>query len=187
MMRLFITAAILLFTVSFTFCQGVKVKSSKFYNITELGYGKGVAVLRFKSSDIDLKDAGYYIRLRTQFGYFFSSQFSLGLGFGLDGYHNETFNTAPLFADGRYYFSQSPKSFFIFSNIGYAVPLNKIFEQGFMGGIAIGKKIPRSKLIIAPSIGLNIQHFKDITYFTSTGIESSIGVMSVQFNVGLLF
>jgi hypothetical protein len=170
--------------------QGVKIKESKFYNITEIGYGVGVGKINFEDVNIKVDNSSKYFRLRTQFGYMLSEKFSLGLGVGLDGYHEYTFNTAPLFIDARYYLKNQPQTFFIFSNLGYAIPLANNFEKGFMGGIALGRKISTKRLIVLPSIGLNVQQLQDISYYApSTGSNhgDNIQLMSVQLNLGLMF
>lgn len=170
---------------SSVFGQTAKQKKSKFYNITEVGYGHGIGKINLKKSNQKINNDGYSVRLRTQFGYFLNDQFSCGLGFGLDGYHNFTANTAPLFLDVRYYTNPNPQSFFIFSNLGYSIPLSDNFEQGFMGGVALGKRVSTRKLILLPSIGINIQQVKDIPYFTF-GTEN-FNLMTISFNLGLLF
>ncbi len=180
----FITISMFICCIS-VFGQAVKQKKSKFYNITEVGYGHGIGKINLKKSNQKIDNNGYLVRLRTQFGYFLNDQFSCGLGFGLDGYHDFTANTAPLFFDARYYTNSIPQSFFILSNFGYSVPLANNFEQGFMGGIAIGKRISTRKLILLPSIGINIQQVKNIKDFT-IGTED-FNLVTISFNLGLMF
>lgn len=164
--------------------QAVKQKESKFYNITEIGYGLGIGKISLKYTNQQIDNDGYYVRLRTQFGYFLSKQLSMGLGFGLDGYHEITANTAPLFLDARYYFTHQPQSFFVFLNLGYAIPLSNNFETGYMGAIVLGKKISTRKLILLPGIGINIQHLKDIEYTIGT---EDFNLATISFNLGLMF
>lgn len=170
-------------------CQGVRTKQSKLFNITEVGYGNGLGKIDLKKIALKVQNESHYFRLRTQFGYFIDNNFSVGLGIGLDGYHNYTFNTAPLFVDVRYYFNSQPQTFFIFSNLGYALPLANNFEQGLMGGISIGRKMSSRKLLLLPSIGVNIQQLKDVGYdlYTLSNDHGNIKLMSLQLNLGLMF
>lgn len=180
--------------ISFTIALGqrVKRKESKVFNITEIGYGHGFGKINFKDVNLKIQNESSYFRLRTQFGYFFSEKLSLGIGMGLDGYHDYTFNTAPLFVDARYYFSPQPQTFFVFTNLGYAIPLASNFEQGIMGGISFGRKISTRKLILLPSIGVNVQQLQNIGYYAFSQSQASsfgdnITLMSIQFNLGLMF
>lgn len=188
----FFIIILLIGSVTITVGQGVKNKESKFYNITEIGYGHGVGKMNFKDVNLKIQNESSYFRIRTQFGYFFSEKISLGLGVGLDGYHDYTFNTAPLFVDMRYYFKSQPQTFFVFSNLGYAIPLDNNFEQGIMGGVSLGRKISTRKLILLPSIGVNVQQLQDIGYYVFSQSQASsfgenITLMSIQFNLGLMF
>lgn len=179
----FIIICIFICSIS-VYGQSVKQKESKFYNITEIGYGLGIGKIKLKNSNQKIDNNGYSVRLRTQFGYFLSRQFSVGLGFGLDGYHEVTANTAPLFLDARYYFSHQPKSLFVFLNSGYALPLSSNFETGYMGAIVLGKKISTRKLILLPGIGVNIQQLKNIEYTSGT---EDLNITTISFNLGLMF
>lgn len=80
-----------------TYGQSLERKKSNLYNITEIGYGTGIGKINFESIDSKTRYDGYFYRLRTQFGYIFTDRLTGGIGFGLDGYHNFTANTAPFF------------------------------------------------------------------------------------------
>lgn len=180
----FIIICIFICSIS-VYGQSVKQKESKFYNITEIGYGLGIGKINLKKANQKIDNDGYYVRLRTQFGYFLNDQFSVGLGFGLDGYHEFTANTAPLFLDARYYFTHQPQSFFVFLNSGYAIPLSENFETGYMGAIVLGKRISTRKLILLPGIGVNVQQLRNIEYY-SNGTED-FNLTTISFNLGLMF
>jgi hypothetical protein len=169
------------FLVFFIFLYSASAKSQgfeklSFFNLTEIGYGAGIGKVKFENLNGSEKNESTYFRLRTQFGYFISTRLSIGMGLGLDGYHENTFNTAPLFTDVRYYVTDRPQTFFVFANTGYAIPLGNNFEKGFMGGIALGRKISRRRLTLLPSVGLHVQQ-----------LESVATLKSIQFNFGLMF
>jgi len=173
-------------------CQAVKVKQSRFFNITEIGYGNGIGKINFEKIGYKIENESHFVRVRTEFGYFITKKLSLGLGFGLDGYHDYTFNTAPLFVDTRFYFKTQPQTFFVFSNIGYAIPLAGNFEKGFIGGVSFGRKISMRRVILLPSIGINLQRLNDIGYYSfgqnqAGSYSDNITNTSLQFNLGLLF
>lgn len=163
----------------------------KFYNLTEIGYGIGVGSVRFEKINNKTKYEGRFFRLRTQFAYRLTDHFDLGLGFGLDGYHNFTANTAPLFIASRYSFKQS--SLISTINVGYSIPLASNFERGLMGSLGIGKKVTLGKLKLLPSIAFNAQALNNISYFIIDNnsqiifLEDTLVLKSVALNLGIIF
>jgi hypothetical protein len=117
-------------------------KNVGFFNITKFGY-IGVANLKQERfiggegnifSDLDT-DKAHAWSLQTINGYFLSPLFSLGIGVGLDGYHNPNFNTLPIVLDTRFYFSDDTDSFYTFLNIGPSVRIggeNSKFRKGMV-------------------------------------------------------
>src|SRR5690554_4151267 len=92
-------------------------KNERFFNITKFSYitvqevvfdGFGTGENNFSSED----SRAY--SLQTIGGYFLNPNFSVGVGIGLDGYHNPDFNTLPLFIDLRGYFVNNKNSAFAF-------------------------------------------------------------------------
>jgi hypothetical protein len=186
-MRLFLLSTFFILSISGN-CQTGKIRESRFYNISEVGYGSGIGNINFSKANVKVKNDSYYVRLRTQFGYSFNDKFSFGIGFGLDGYHDYTFNTAPLFLDTRYYFKSRPRTLFIFSNLGYSIRMSSNFEQGFMGGFSIGQRRPLKRIALLPSIGINVQQIQGVGYYNfSQSPVDNINLISVQFNLGFLF
>ena len=78
--------------------------------------------------------------LETINGYFFSPYFSLGVGTGLDGYHNPNINTMPLFLDSRVYFKDGYNSVFAFMDLGLLAKVSDNFTKGSMFNIGAGYK-----------------------------------------------
>jgi hypothetical protein len=174
--------------------QDIPSYKNKGYFSVEFSYGSGIGQINLKELAFKTPYDGYAIRTRIQSGIFLSEQFSLGLGIGLDGYHEFPANTAPAFFEGKYFLKGTPKSFFVSSNFGYAVPLSSNFERGFLAGLAIGKRIPINRKTWMPSIGINAQQITDFSYFvydpsssSFVFFEDNIWIKTVSFNVSLVF
>lgn len=185
---------IILLSLSFSSTGQVKQKSSRFYNITEIGYGNGVGNIKLETLNSKIPYEGHFFRLRSQLGYFLTDQISMGIGIGLDGYHEFTANTAPVFIDARYFFSTDPQSFYAGLNIGSSLSISDNFESGNMYSILAGKKISTRKLILLPSIAFHIQQLNNFPFFgfdpaTSQGIfiNETVDLRSITVNLGIMF
>jgi len=174
-----------------SFSQTSNLKHSGFYNITQAGYNSGFGKFNLEEN-FESQNNGYLVRLRTIFGYFLSDKFSLGLGFGLEGYHSPTYNLAPLILDARYYLKGNEKGLFFNANSGYSLKFSDSFEKGFINSINTGYKIIiRNKIHLLPSIGIDFHQIKndEFTFITPQGVESknvSFWLKSVSFNLGIL-
>ncbi len=182
------------FGINTVFAQDKKEKKSHFYNITQFGYGIGIGKVNYKQIDNKVSYEGHSFRLRTEFGYYDPNHFNIGIGFGLDGYHESTMNTAPLFASFRYYLSQSRNPFFVLTNIGYSIKLNETFERGGLGSLEFGKKITLGRMSIMPSVGFNFFNAKEMGYFTYDPTNGQVQfynddllVKTFVINVGFMF
>lgn len=177
-----------------TFGQSLERKKSKLYNITEIGYGTGVGKINFKSINTKTPYDGHFYRLRTQLGYIFTDRLTGGIGFGLDGYHNFTANTAPFYFDIRYYLTSSAKPYFVFGNLGYTIQLANNFEKGYFLSTGAGKRINTGNIGCFPSIGFNLQQIQNFSYFTFDPASSQITffydnivVKTITINLGFIF
>jgi hypothetical protein len=177
-----------------TYGQSLKQKKSNFYNITEIGYGTGIGKINFKSIDSKTPYDGHFYRLRTQFGYIFTDRLTGGIGFGLDGYHNFTANTAPFFLYIRHHLTSTQKPYFIFGNMGYSVPFSNNFEKGYILTAGVGKRINTGKIGCFPSIGFNLQQIQNFSYFTFDPATSlivfyfdNIVLKTITINLGFMF
>lgn len=107
-----------------------------FFNITQLGYHWGIGSY---GVDFDKRENdGRVYRLRTTFGYFVTPQVSVGVGFGLDGLHNPSFNTAPLVADVRYYLFDDRSGPYAGATLGYAPEWGGAFTAAPLGSVTLG-------------------------------------------------
>ena len=103
--------------------------------------------------------------------------FSVGAGFGLDGYRLFDYNTAPLFIDIRYY--KLGNRFVPYLDMGKAIRLSKEFQQGFFLNSGITFQLT-SKNWLHGSFGYNLQKIKNIR-------NTGIGTTQSSVNFGLVF
>lgn len=139
-------------------------RNEGFFNITQFGYiNLNEAKLEtFSSSngnvvtDLPLDNASAYF-LQTINGYFIDPFFSVGLGVGLDGYHNPNFNTLPVFLDLRLYLSDDMSSPYVFMDIGTLVKFEGNKNNGTLFNIGLGYKISLNKkrLMIITDLSYN--------------------------------
>ena len=169
-----------------------KSKNTGLFNITQIGYNAGVGQATYRS-DVVLDYRGSVNRFRTTFGYFLNPAVSVGLGFGLDGYHEPSYNTAPLVADVRYYFQPTGNSLFVTGNVGYALKLGAGFERGVTTGLHVGYRViaGRSTNLLF-SVGPEAQQIQDarinvVGPGSFEQIASTIWLKSISFNAGFLF
>lgn len=73
-------------------------------------------------------------------GYYLIPELSLGLGFGLDGFHNPTANTFPIYGDLRYYVKDEGDTWYGLLNYGKNLKLNDSFKKGELIRIGVGYK-----------------------------------------------
>jgi hypothetical protein len=169
-----------------------KNKNWGVFNITQIGYNRGVG--KIKGDNYVFLNRGSVFRLRTTFGYFLKPTVSLGLGFGLDGYHNPGYNTAPLVADVRYYLNPTGNSLFFSGNLGYSLKLAEPFAQGIYTSANMGfRSILGKQTHLLLSAGIDGHQIKDAVFYVydpNRGferVETNIWLQSISFNAGFLF
>jgi hypothetical protein len=127
-------------------------KTEGFINITEFSFCPGVG-----KKDIgdfpSIPNKDYSFGVRTINGYQPNSNFSVGIGIGVDKYEKESF--MPLTFDIRYYILKGKVSPVLNANFGYSIGLND-FEGG---------------AIINPSVGFKISVSKSISYVFNLGYK----------------
>ncbi|PKP19180.1 MAG: hypothetical protein CVU07_00425 [Bacteroidetes bacterium HGW-Bacteroidetes-23] len=168
-----------------------------FFNITKFGY-VGVTELKQELfiegegnvfSDLDTGKAHAW-NLQTINGYFLSPSFSLGIGIGLDGYHNPNFNTLPVVLDARFYFLDESDSFYTFLNIGPSVRIggeNLKFRKGMVFNIGAGYKFKVAKNLFLIS---DIYYSHKTVSFTDEWIGTSDNVIKANgfgLSLGVIF
>lgn len=172
-------------------------KNVGFFNITKFGY-IGVTELKQELfiegegnvfSDLDTSKTHAW-SLQTINGYFLSPSFSLGIGMGLDGYHNPNFNTLPVVLDARFYFSDESDSFYTFLNIGPSVRIggeNSKFRKGMVFNIGAGYKFKVAKNLFLVS---DIYYSHKTVSFTDEWIGTSDNVIKANglgLSLGVIF
>ncbi len=69
------------------------------------------------------------------------------------------YNTLPLFADVRFYFSQADDTWFLYGNIGSAIAISNNFKKGRYWGTGVGYKVSvGSNKTLNISLGFNEQY-----------------------------
>ncbi len=99
--------------------------------------------------------------LRVYLGYFLTKNFNLNVGFGLDRYNNPGSNTAPLVLQGKYFFDNKLKTFYVFAEGGPLLDLSPAgsMDKGQTYGTGIGKTFKLSRILkISTSIGYCYQN-----------------------------
>ncbi len=165
-------------------------QENKFYGQLETGYMNGIGRIDY-GGQASFTNQGEAYRFRVSLGYFFHETTSVGIGIGLDGYHNPAHNTLPVYIDlKKFWLNNSLFGFMIF---GYSLKLSPTFDNGLLTGFGLGYKYQRKKTAFMPSIGLNFQQLDGrvilIDPVTSkiNFIESEIHFNSVSFNLALQF
>lgn len=171
----------------------VKGQNRSSYFKVEGGYLSGLGNINYDNRVTFVNQSNAY-RLRISYGLFFDPKTSIGLGLGLDGYHNPGHNTLPVFFEARRFLKGDSNSLFAFLNLGTAIELSQEFEKGLHFSLGLGYLIKKRKVNLLPSIGLNIQNFEDgraiLIDPTTNQIEtivSKITLTSISFNLGVQF
>jgi hypothetical protein len=101
-------------------------KNTGWYGLLQLGYIHHSSVNYYDIGELyEYESSGSHERsLNILVGYFvMPKRLALGVGFGLDGFHKPYYNTAPLYADARYFFSEKRNSFYARASYGGRVRL----------------------------------------------------------------
>jgi len=157
--------------ILFTICLFAQEDSQKdfdqyrnkgYFNITKLGYisvsnasietfaiGEGVVLTELPSDNANA------FSFHTINGYFFNPYLSVGLGVGLDGYHNPNYNTLPIYLDVRGYLTDGLGSPYAYLNYGTLVKIKNGPKNGNMFNIGLGYKIPLNdnRFVIVSDVG----------------------------------
>lgn len=165
-------------------------KNDGFFNITRLSYidVRNVVFDGFGTGESNLaNESSKAYSLQTINGYFLTPHLSLGAGFGLDGYHDPTYNTMPLFIDIRGYFVNNKNSVFTFLDVGTLLKPGTSFRKGRMMEIGIGYKFFASSNIAM--IGSINGSFKGLSLTEEPYISSNrtVALKGIGFSVGLIF
>lgn len=164
-------------------------KNTGLFGIVEASFIKNYSLIHSISgqnaSDTHL-DAGQSVAysLNVMMGYYvIPKRLSLGLGFGLDGYHVPDMNTAPLYGDLRYYLKSARKTPFVYLDYGGLVKLGDAFHKGQMLRIGAGYKFFVSKkLCMTTDLNFNFKSVSNTD--VAFGSKDAIFVKGVAITVG---
>ncbi|HAC24117.1 MAG TPA: hypothetical protein DCE81_04300 [Cytophagales bacterium] len=180
-------------SISQGLCQAEKeAKVKHFVGIVQVGYLYGIGTFNI-DSDITAFNRGKALRLRLTASKPFGRHLMIGIGAGLDGYHDPQYNTLPVVLDAKYFLTEKIRSLFVSVNSGMALKLSENFTSGFTGAFNVGYRVPSGRRArICLEIGLNIQQFSqvNITVLTPFGPEfrnDTFILKTFAVNVGILF
>ena len=188
---------ILIFTSPLMFSQKNrdidKYRNEGFFNIIRIGiipltnvkseiWSNGLTVTNLPAN----KAIAYSFNIIN--GYFLNPNFSLGIGIGLDGYHNPNANTMPLFVDVRYYFNEEAKSVYAFADVGSLIKVENRTRRGSMINLGMGYKFPinEKRIFLVSDISLSHKSISldDMKISKSTNIIRATGIM---LSLGIIF
>jgi len=168
-------------------------RNTGLFGILQASYIKNYNAYRIISGSdgvqkINLKTTGSNTySLNAIFGYFvIPKRLSIGVGFGLDGYHNPDINTAPLYGDIRFYFTSERNIPYIYVDYGGLIQLGQEFHKGQVGRIGIGYKFFVSKkLCLVADVSFAA---KSISYSNDPVLKSddAVFIKGIGFTLGFL-
>lgn len=123
-------------------------KNEGLFGIVKLGFGQPLLVdyqQGHETTEVGSSNSSVY-SLNVIGGYYIVPELSVGLGFGLDGLHNPSANTFPLYADLRYYSKDEGNSWYGLFDYGRTLKLSDGFKKGEMIRIGVGYKFFTGKV-----------------------------------------
>ena len=167
-------------------------KNSGIFNITSfrVGWLTSGELTRLgtqpSSSSLDVSEARMN-SLQTVTGFYLNPNYSVGLGFGLDGYSNPTHNTMPVFLDIRAYLYDEKNTAFFLLNIGGTIGVEGLFRRGSTGEIGFGYKYYTARdLKLIGSINFHAKGLS-LTGERYTSAERAVNLRGLLISFGDLF
>jgi hypothetical protein len=164
------------------------------YFMVNGGYNIGIGSIRF-NDDLSLRNTGRLYRLRLSGGFQLDQRLMLGIGAGLEAYHQPDFNFLPIAFEGRYFLTTKANRPFLGAGAGYSIKLSESFKSGICSGINVGCSLGkgrRTPLLIGAGLDLH-QARNTTTYIFHVQtqryeyIHSNLWLKSFTINVALLF
>lgn len=152
-----------------------------YFNITKVGF---LFRLNESPAQTGLSRYGNGTEISTINGWNLNSQLAAGIGIGISTYINPTITTFPVYADVRYYFKDTRKTPYLFSNIGYGIITKDnrdgdfLFEAGAGWSLRLGKKMN-----LTPEIGYRHQEYNIRFDGSSDKIDAEINSISVGIGI----
>lgn len=192
MKKTLLVLSVLLMTVAvYAQDNGVKDpnKNTGMFGIVQGSFIKNYSVIHSVSGQhsydtpLDARQSVAY-SLNVIMGYYvIPKKLSLGLGFGLDGYHIPDMNTAPLYGDLRFYLNPKRNTSFLYLDYGGLVKFNETFHKGQMLRLGSGYKFFVSKrLCMTADLSFDFKSVSNTDEVFSP--KDAIFVKGVAFTVG---
>ena len=194
---LFFLTSVTIFSQNDSESSRDEYRNQGYFNITRLSY---ITMTSLKQELFiegegnffsDLENSGAHAwSLQTINGYFISPYFSLGVGIGLDGHHDPTYNTMPLFLDARAYLSDDGESLYSYLDFGPTLRLggeSSEFRKGVLFNLGVGYKFNVSERLFLVS---DLFYSHKTVSLTGEGISTSDNIIKsngVGLSLGIIF
>lgn len=171
----------------FSFSQEIK----GWYGKVRAGYNNytrvtaGQFTLGVGGQDVVIDDNTHSFGLNLISGYRFNDFLAAGIGIGLDGIHNPSYNTVPLFVDLRVYSSGNENPVYLYVNAGRHFDpgiRNSSFQTGGLFGIGVGYQFKIQKVTLQADVGFHTKNL-DITPVLIPNGSSSLSLNGISFNL----
>lgn len=130
-------------------------QTRKFQFYTDFTYSRPIN-MSYQGESVDINDSKSY-GINMLMSYNLSTNMSLGLGIGLQGYEGPILNTMPIYVNFKYYFTPFNDSFFITTDIGQSgiSEASDTFKYGLLvnGGLGYVFYSGRRKLFLTLNYG----------------------------------
>ena len=177
-MRSIAFCIIVLLTMTKVYCQEPTINSEPGWNgRLEIAYLRGFGKINYNGSQT--LNRTYMVGLRVSVNKELNQNDRIGFGIGLDGYHNGTRNTLPIFVNylRNQYLARIQTEFE--QKIGFS-PKSDTFQNGLFCESSFGLRIPvkkKAKLLIALTYKLQQIH-DDMLYLIT--IDPGSGITSTE-------
>lgn len=196
MKQLVLTLVSIIMFFSTAHAQGrYEYKNKGYFNLSKISYNK---VTRMEEDYLENGIDNLVVKYSTNYvhgvsvqsinGWFLWPFLSVGIGLGYDYYNEQKLSIFPIFFDLRIYFSNSPNSFFLYSDIGTILGATKTYyiKNGiFTAGVGY-KFFIGDKHCFTASIGLDGKTFAKSGYPAPNQVHAFI-VNSTVVSIGYLF
>lgn len=166
-----------------SFAQNNNHNKYGYFNLSEIGfsYGSGNKEYEFSPKQfVSSINTATVFSIRNVNGFYINPHLSIGVGLGYerisikegkttminnDGLQetviipSQFYNTLPLFADLRYYFTKSSNSWFVYGDVGSSIEISNKFNKGFYWGTGVGYKFSVTEFYaLNVNLGFNEQY-----------------------------
>ena len=188
-----------------SFSQNNTHKKNNYFNLSEIGFSYGSGNKEYQISPnqfVSSINTATVFSIRNINGFYVNPHIAFGIGLGYEGISIKEgkttiidnkglektvitpfkfYNTLPLFADLRYYFSKLRNSWFLYGDIGSSIAIASNFKKGLYWGTGVGYKLSLKEFnALNVNLGFNEQYITN----SDTNIER---IPRLGLRIGLMF